>query len=665
MFAFRRRASPSPDLYDTRLGERVTIGVFAAWIAMGGDLLGSCMYGPEILGRAAGEHRAVLMAAGAATIATLALFAWSYLRMVAHFPDGGGGYTAAKGAGFPRLAVVSGVALGIDAPLTVAVAAVSCADAVSAAFPGVEALRVPIALALIGMLTVLNLRGVKESVAVLAPIVVAFVVSHLAVLGVGLWARAQAVPAAIAAIPGELGAIADEGGGMGLAWTMLRAYAVGGAIYTGLEVLSNGVPLLREPKQRTARRTMLLLAGVPAAVIAVIVIGYAVFAIGPGAGATLNGALFARIAESLGVGVGWPRTLLVTVPLMCEAALLVVAAQSGMVHGPRALNAMAADGYVPKRFVRLNARLAPAPAILLICGGAALATLALRGDIEPLLVGFVVSVFVTFTISQWALIRHAVARRRADATWSRDCALHLIALLACLVILGGTAVRAPLGSAIAAALVGVATLLSFAIHRRYRAQDEAVRRVAGEATATPAAVPRAAAASAVLGAGPPVIVLLVGNHPQLASVALAWIAALRLPVRDLILASTALADADSIQSPELLRAAEVRCAAALEPLVARARALRLPARAVVRRGADVLESTVALVLDLVRDRREPCLVVGFRSSLGSSAVEALLRDDLAIAMQDRLEAEKVAMVVLSVPVKHDRGDREPGDREHA
>src|SRR4051794_22817038 len=91
------------DVYDPRVFQRITVGAFAAWIAMGGDLLGSCVYGPDVLGGGAGGERTVLVVVGIAPVATLLLLAWSYVRMVAHFPHGGGGYPAAKQVGHPRL----------------------------------------------------------------------------------------------------------------------------------------------------------------------------------------------------------------------------------------------------------------------------------------------------------------------------------------------------------------------------------------------------------------------------------------------------------------------------------------------------------------------------------------------------------------------------------
>src|SRR4051812_42628560 len=87
------------DLDDPRIFQRITVGAIGAWIAMGGDLLGSCVYGPDVLARESGSLRSVLLLSGAATLVTLSVLACAYSRMVAQFPHGGGGYTAAKHVG--------------------------------------------------------------------------------------------------------------------------------------------------------------------------------------------------------------------------------------------------------------------------------------------------------------------------------------------------------------------------------------------------------------------------------------------------------------------------------------------------------------------------------------------------------------------------------------
>ncbi|ABC80754.1 APC family permease [Anaeromyxobacter dehalogenans] len=641
------------DLSDPRVLDRVTVGVLAAWIAMGGDLLGSCVYGPDVLGRASGGHRGVLVVAGLATLATLGILALAYTRMVVHFPHGGGGYTAARHAAGERAALVSGVALVLDAGLNVAVSVVACVEAAAAVLPaGWAAARLPASLALVALLAVANLRGVKESVALLAPILLAFVGSHVLVLGAALVQRAGAIPEAVAAVPGELSRLAGERGAAGALGTVVRAYALGGAIYTGLESISNGVPILREPKVRTARRTMLLLAGVPALLIAVILAGYLAFDVRPAPGTPMNAALFERVAAGLGGGAA--GRLAVAIPLLAEAALLLLAAQTGFVDGPRILGALATDRYLPRRLSRLNGRLVPAPGVLLVAIVATSATALTRAELEPLLAVFVTSVFVTFGISQWAMLRHALRRRLLRAPWRADGALHGVALALCAVILAGTAASWRAGAAVTLLLVAAGAALALAIRRRYDAVARAAETAAARAAPALPPAPRPSAAlspGALIAREAPIAVLVLGERTALARVALAWLGRLSAGLGGVILAGASLVDADAVQGEERLRERERERRRELEAVAEEVRRAGVPVAVALRRGADLLETTAALVAELMRERPAPSVVVGFRSEPDGAAVDPLLREDFAVRLQARLQREGIPMVVVSVPLE--------------
>lgn len=642
------------DVYDPRLFHRITVGALSAWVVMGGDLLGSCVYGPDVLAGQSGSVRSVLLVSGAATLVTLAILAVAYTRMVAHFPHGGGGYAAAKRVVSERLSLVSGVALVLDAAFNIGVSVVTCARAAADALPPAWSVaRMPLALLLIAILTFVNLRGVKESVALLAPILVAFVGSHLLVLGLGVACRLDALPGVIDAVPREVRALAGQEGSLGALGTMARAYALGGAIYTGLESVSNGLPILREPKITTARRTMVLLAGIPALLLGTILLGYLVYDVRPEAGKTLNGVLFERVfagdfADRPGLHV-W----MVTIPLLAEAALLIVSAQTGFVDGPRLLGALAVDRFLPRRLTRLNGRLAPAPGILVIASIAFAATLIVRGAIEPLVAVFVISVFVTFTISQWAMLRHAFNRRESGSGWRADAALHGVALTLCLVILVGTFVNWWKGALLALLLIALGVTLSLAIRRRYSAMAEAVQRAPEELAPSLDPPPPEVARSDVPpppARDAPIAVLLLGERTEFGSLALQWFASVPSGIQGVILASVFLLDAEAVQSEAHLQELEGQRRSRLERVSEGAQKLGLSIAIELRRGADVLETATALVVELMRDRPAPSVVVGFRSALDSSAVDPLLRDDLAVRLQARLEREKILMIVVSIPL---------------
>lgn len=651
-FGRSRRAEGGADRAtpDERVLDRVTVGVVAAWIAMGGDLLGSCVYGPDVLGRSSVGNRPLLVLAAVGTLLTLALLALAYTRMVARFPHGGGGYTAAKHVLGERVALVSGVALVLDACLNVAVSVVTCVDAAAAVLPPAwSAARFPAAIGLVVVLGGLNLRGVKESVAVLAPVLLAFVASHVLVLGWALIAGADRLPGA-ASLASELGQLAREHGAPGTLGMTLRAYALGGAIYTGLESVSNGVPILREPKARSAARVMWLLAGVPAVVIAVILAAYLAYDVRPEGDQPMNAILFGHVAARL---AGGRAGLLVAVPLLAEAALLVMAAQTGFVDGPRILGALATDRFLPKRLARLNRRLAPAPGILVVAAVALDATVVTGARLEPLIAVFVISVFVTFTISQWAMLRDAWRRRPAGRWWA-DAGVHLASLIACAVILGGSAVAWRAGAVVTLGLIAAVVSLSLAIRRRYDRIGEAIEQLRAEVP-PPVAPPERHAPvlspEALIARDAPIAVLVVGDRTTFARVALSWLATLAARLGGVILASVAPIDAEAVQGEERLRGLEDERWRHLRGLAEEVRRSGLPVAIELRRGADLLETAASMVADLMRGRPSPSVVVGFRSTPEGSGLDPLLRDDLAVRLQARLQRDGIPMIVASVPLE--------------
>jgi amino acid transporter len=640
------------DVSDQRVFKRMTVGVLAAWIALGGDLLGSCVYGPDVLARSSAGQRSVFLVASVATLGTLGVLAWAYMRMIVQFPHGGGGYTAAKHVIGQRPTLVSGIALVLDTSFNVAVSVATCVHAASDLLPETwRWARLPAAVALILILTFVNLRGVKDSIALLVPIVLAFVLSHVLVLGFAIADRAGAFPSVVASVPADLGHVAREKGSLGLFASLVRAYALGGAIYTGIESVSNGVTILREPKVRSARRTMMLVVGIPALIITSILASFLVYEVHPESDKTMNALLFERIAARLGGGTSWEQ-LLVTVPLLSEALLLVMAAQTGFVDGPRILGALATDRFLPRRLSRLNARLAPGPGILVVASMALTATLVTRASIEPLISVFVLSVFITFTVSQWAMLLHAV-RRRGRSPWRLDAGLHAFALLLCLAIFAGSVVNWWKGAMVTLTLITTGVTLAITVRHRYEAMERALGRIRAEdrpPEIPPEEQPPVVSTDRLIHRHEPVAIIVLGERTDFARVALRWLSPTRSGVAGVILAHVSLIDAESVHGEDRLRELEAERRAKLEQVAEEVRRAGFPVAIEMRRGADVLETTTSLVVDLMRDRPAPSMVIGFRSHLDASPVDPLLRDDLAIRLQARLEHEKIAMAVVSVPL---------------
>jgi hypothetical protein len=148
----------------------------------------------------------------------------------------------------------------------------------------------------------------------------------------------------------------------------------------------------------------------------------------------------------------------------------------------------------------------------------------------------------------------------------------------------------------------------------------------------------------------PIAVLLLGERTEFGRVALQWFASIPSGIKGVVLASVSLLDAEAVQSEAHLQELEEQRRSRLERVSEDAQKLGLPVGIELRRGADVLETATALVVELMRNRPAPSVVVGFRSALDSSAVDPLLRDDLAVRLQARLEREKIPMIVVSIPL---------------
>ncbi|MBI3735072.1 APC family permease, partial [Candidatus Sumerlaeota bacterium] len=162
------------------LHHKISLIAFFAWVGLGADGLSSSAYGPEEAYRALGDHAYLAIFLVLATSATVFILSYAYSRIIEHFPTGGGGYIVATKLLGRQAGVVSGCALLVDYVLTITVSIAGGGDALFSLLPlSLHALKLPVEFGAIFILIVLNLRGVKESVAMLTPIFLAFVITHV------------------------------------------------------------------------------------------------------------------------------------------------------------------------------------------------------------------------------------------------------------------------------------------------------------------------------------------------------------------------------------------------------------------------------------------------------------------------------------------------------
>ena len=432
------------DFKDPGVFHKISLVAFLAWVGMGADGLSSSAYGPDESFRSLLEHGnttylAVFMAL--ATALTVFVMSYAYSRIIEHFPTGGGGYVVASKLLGQKAGLLSGSALLVDYILTITVSIASGGDAVFNMLPLTwHAWKVPIEFVVITLLIVLNIRGVKESVTPLVPVFMVFVVTHLVLILGGLGSHIGHAPEVAANLRHEFSQSIQSYGVFGVFVIFMTAYSRGAGTYTGIEAVSNGLQMMREPRVTTGKRTMVYLSVSLAFTAGGILLCYLLFGIRPQEGKTLNGVLveaFAANWQVLGVPVG---KAFVVVALASEGALLFVAAQTGFIDGPRVMSNMAVDSWLPRRFASLSDRLTTKDGVALL-GLAAISLLFFtHGNVDALVTMYAINVFITFSLSQLGMCRFWLRERSRDGKWGRHILIHVIGLVMCLSILTFTIV---------------------------------------------------------------------------------------------------------------------------------------------------------------------------------------------------------------------------------
>ena len=404
------------NIEDTSIFHRLSLIAFFAWVGLGADGLTSSCYGPEEAFLAFHGHIYLSVFVALMSGITVFVIASSYSQIIELFPSGGGGYLVASKLLSPTAGMVSGSALLIDYVLTITVSVASGADALFSFLPPpLLHYKLMFSVAGILILTVMNMRGVKESVLPLVPIFLVFVITHTFIIGYAIITNLGNFGAVAAATRADIVQTQAELGFGGMMLLILRAYSMGAGTYTGIEAVSNGLPILREPKVVTGKRTMRYMAASLAFMVMGLMIAYLLFRVVPQPGKTLNAVLFETMTKDWGQG----GVVFVLVTLLSEAVLLLVAAQAGFLDGPRVLSNMALDRWFPTKFAMLSDRLVTQKGILLM-GGAALITMVLtNGSVKYLVVLYSINVFITFFLSQLGMVRHWWQVRAKETGWEK------------------------------------------------------------------------------------------------------------------------------------------------------------------------------------------------------------------------------------------------------
>lgn len=401
---------------------------FLAWIGLGADGLSSSCYGPEEAFLALGTHTHLGLYLALATAFTVFIIALAYNQVIDLFPTGGGGYKVATHLIGPHAGLVSGAALIVDYVLTIAISIASGVDALFSLFPAeLQSFKLGSEIGLLVLLIILNLRGMKESIKILLPIFLGFFITHALLIGYGIIAHAEGLPALIPNTLKETSSLAQETSWIFVSALFLRAYSLGGGTYTGIEAVSNNVNMLAEPRIRTGKLTMLYMALSLAFTAGGIIVLYLLWETKHVDGQTLNAVTFQSIISTLGMPT-WANGSTLALVLALEAGLLLVAANTGFLGGPAVMANMAADSWVPRQFLHLSSRLVTQNGILVMGVAALLILIWSHGDVSLLVVLYSINVFLTFSLSLLGLSVHWWRQRLSVRTWKRKLALSMLGL---------------------------------------------------------------------------------------------------------------------------------------------------------------------------------------------------------------------------------------------
>jgi amino acid transporter len=379
------------------------IGAFEGVPAMGLDGLGSAAYGPEAaltvlipLG-AAGLAYAIPITA--AIIGLLAVLYVSYRQTIVAYPNNGGAYVVSKQNLGPRAGLVAAAALMIDYLLNVAVGISAGVAALVSAVPALHPHILGLCLAILGFITVMNLRGTVEAARVFAVPTYVFVACFLGVLALGVARATMAHGAPAPVVPPS--PIAAGRSAMTL-WLLLRTFAAGCTAMTGVEAVSNGASAFKEPRIKHGHRTLTAIVAILATLllgIAYLVTVYHIPAMDqaqPGYRSVL--------AQVVGAVMGNGIYYYVAIgSLLCVLAL---SANTSFVDFPRLCHYLAEDGFLPRAFAIAGRRLMFSVGILCLAAGAGLLLLVFGGITDRLIPLFAIGAFLTFTMSQAGMVVH-------------------------------------------------------------------------------------------------------------------------------------------------------------------------------------------------------------------------------------------------------------------
>lgn len=439
-----------------RLPKFLALPIFAS------DALSSVAYATEeillvlaLAGTAVAINGVLPLALAVAVL--LAIVATSYRQTIHAYPNGGGAYVVAKENLGTVPGLTAGASLLIDYVLTVAVSVSAGVEALVAAYPALHPWSVHICLFFIVLLTIGNLRGVRESGMLFALPTYLFIVSMLALIGIGLFRYVNHIPSLA---PPRPPLVATHSLTLFL---MLRAFASGCAAMTGVEAVSNGVQAFRPPESRNASTTLVWMAGI----LAVMFLGVSylsrVYGIYPNPHHHGNDpeTVVSMITAAV-VGKGWFFYLIQYSTMM----ILVLAANTSFAGFPRLGSMIAQERFLPRQLANIGDRLVYSNGIVLLAVLASALIVIFHGVTHYLIPLYAIGVFLSFTLSQAGMVRHWIVLK--EPGWQKSAFINgLGAISTGIVLVVIAATKFMLGAWIVVILIPMLVMMFMRIKSHY------------------------------------------------------------------------------------------------------------------------------------------------------------------------------------------------------
>jgi len=638
------------DPMDPRIFHHVTLIAFLAWVGLGADGLSSSAYGPEEAFKALGNHAYLAVILAVMIAATVLIISACYSKVIELFPGGGGGYLVATKLLGPRFGVVSGCALIVDYVLTISTSVASGVDQIFSFLPAAwYPYRFLCKVGILGVLILLNLRGVKESVTILVPIFLLFCATHFTMILAAVAQRFFALPAVFAGAFHEAHTTAGSVGMFATFMIVMRAYSLGGGAYTGIEAVSNGIPIIREPKVVNAKRTMLYMALSLSFTAGGIMLAYLLTGSRPQPHKVMNAVLAERVFGSWNIG-GFPlANVLVVLTLVSAGSLLFVAAQTGFLDGPRILANMATDSWAPHRFAQLSDRLVTNNGIWLMGLAAVGALMYTRGSVSHLLVMYAINVFVTFSLTLLGMVRHWI-EVRGQPGWIHNLALVLCGFGLCVSILVITIYeKFGEGGWLTMVVTTSLVILAFLIKRHYQMVREQLRRLDETLLniplrpheEPPSAIPR----------GEPVAVMLVSGFSGLGiHTVLAVQNLFPRQYKNYLFVSVGVIDSSHFKGAAEIEALKKQTVSDLQKYVDFAHHLGFRAEMRYAIGREAVEQVVTLCEEIRNEFPRSIFYLGQLVFENDRFYYRMLHNETAFAIQRRLQFAGLQAIVLPIRV---------------